>query len=123
VPLLLDRGSVTLGPVGAVIDRAALGVRPDGHLVVAHGTLSSDAPLATALQSAGCTRAVLLNRGPRAEAPFRRAGTPSAPRATDDATTLFALAAPMKPRAFRFEPADVAAPPAPSGGERGRGSR
>ncbi len=104
VPILLDRGAVTLGPAGPIGARAALGIRPDGRVLIARGSLASDAPLAQALESAGCTRAVALNRGPRGEAALRRAGGATPPRARDDATTLFAIAAPMKPRAFRFEP-------------------
>jgi hypothetical protein len=109
VPLLLDRGAVSLGPAGDVVERAALGARPDGHLVLAHATAASDAPLAQALQAAGCKLAVSLDRGPRAESPYRRVGTSSPPRATDDATTLYAIAAPMKPRAFRFDAGDASA--------------
>ena len=109
VPFLLDGGVVSVGLAGATEPRAALGIRPDGRVLVAKGTFESDAPLGEALASAGCTRAVALSRGPRAEVPFRRAGTASPPHATDEATTLFAIAAPMKPRAFRFEPANVEA--------------
>ena len=39
VPLLLDRGAVTLGPAGGRSDaRAALGIRPDGRVLIARGT-------------------------------------------------------------------------------------
>jgi hypothetical protein len=107
-PLVLDRGAVIYAPASGLEERAALGITPAGRVVVAHGTLSSDAPLAEALKSAGCTRAVALARGPRSEVPLRRAGTAFPPRARDEATTLFAIAAPMKPRAFRFEADGVA---------------
>jgi hypothetical protein len=109
VPFLLDGGVVSIGVAGATEPRAALGIRPDGRVIVAKGTFDSDAALGEALSLAGCSRAVALSRGPRAEVPFRRAGTAAPPRATDDATTLFAIAGPMKPRAFRFEPANVEA--------------
>ena len=56
-----------------------------------------------ALKSAGCARAVVLDRGVRGAQHYDRAGTSSPPRAHYDETTLFALAVPMKPRGFRFE--------------------
>jgi hypothetical protein len=108
VPFLLDGGVVSIGVAGAIEPRAALGIRPDGRVIVARGTFESDAPLGEALASAGCTRAVALSRGPRSDVPFRRAGSVSPPRATDESTTLFAIAAPMKPRAFRFDAASPA---------------
>jgi hypothetical protein len=89
--------------------RAALGIRADGGVLIARGTSESDVPLADALVMAGCTRAVVLRRGARADVTFRRAGTASPPHASDEATTLFAIAAPMKPRAFRFEAAELEA--------------
>ena len=109
VPLLLDRGALAVGPAGAVEERAALGVRPDGRVIVARGSFANDVPLGEALKEAGCLRAVALRRGLDADAPLRRAGTPNAARASDGETTLFAIAAPMKPRAFRFEPAEAMA--------------
>ncbi len=102
-PLVVDRGAVVATPSGPTIARAALGVTADGRVLLARGVLAGDAPLADALVAAGCTRAVALDRGARADSPLRRAGTSSPPLAQSDATTLFAIAAPMKPRAFRFE--------------------
>jgi hypothetical protein len=109
VPLIVDHGVVVPTPGGATEPRAALGVTTDGRVVLARGTFASDAPLAEALIAAACTRAVALDRGAHAEPALRRSGTATPPIARDDATTLFALAAPMKPRAFRFEPDDVTA--------------
>jgi hypothetical protein len=109
VPLLLDRATLATGPAGAAEVRAALGIRPDGRILIARGTFASDTPLGEALKSAGCALAVALSRGMHAEVPLRRAGTEAAPRARDEETTLFAIAAPMKPRAFRFEPAEAVA--------------
>jgi len=102
-PLVVERGTVVTTPSGATVARAALGVTPDGRVVVARGTFAGDGPLAEALVAAGCSRAVALDRGARVDSPLRRAGTSSPPLAESDATTLFAIAAPMKPRAFRFE--------------------
>jgi hypothetical protein len=102
-PLIVDHGAVVATPSESTNARAALGVTTDGRVLVARGTFASDAPLADALVAAGCTRAVALDRGARADSPLRRAGTSSPPLAENEATTLFAIAAPMKPRAFRFE--------------------
>ncbi len=109
LPFVLDHGVVSMGPTGAMEARAALGVRPDGRVLIARGTLESDAALGEALASAGCSRAVALSRGLHADVTYRRAGTASPPHASDDATTLFAIAAPLKPRAFRFDAAEVEA--------------
>jgi hypothetical protein len=103
VPLVVDRGAVVPAPTGLTVARAALGIMADGRVLLARGTFAGDAPLAEALVAAGCTRAVALDRGSRADSPLRRAGTSSPPLAQSEATTLFAIAAPMKPRAFRFE--------------------
>ena len=109
LPFLIDKGVVSIGPSGPMEARAALGTRADGRVLLARGTLESDAPLGDALAAAGCTRAVALSRGPHADVTFRRAGTATPPHASDEATTLFAIAAAMKPRAFRFDAADVEA--------------
>jgi hypothetical protein len=109
LPLLVDRGAALTTISGPAGPRAALGLTADGRAFLARGSFASDAPLAAALVSAGCVRAVALDRGARADPVLRRAGTPSPPLASDDATTLFALAAPMAPRAFRFEAEGIAA--------------
>jgi hypothetical protein len=82
---------------------AALGIAPDGHIVVARGEVASARPLAQALKSAGCTNAVLLDRGEEAHAMIRRAGTPTPPIARDRESTLFVLGVSMKPRAGHFK--------------------
>jgi hypothetical protein len=109
VPLLLDRGALLVGPSGPSAPRAALGIRPDGRVLIARGTFASDATLGEALKTAGCARAVALRRGLDADAALRRTGTADLPRASDAETTLYAISAPMKPRAFRFEPEDATA--------------
>jgi hypothetical protein len=81
--------------------RAALGTTPDGRVLVARSGV--DAPLADVLAKAGCTRVVLLDRG-GGGAPFvHRSGLGAAPLARYDETVLYAVATPMKPRAFRFD--------------------
>jgi hypothetical protein len=105
LPLVLEDGA----PVAEVerrslpAPRGALCLRADGALVVARGTVGSDAPLAEALLKNGCKRGVLLDRGARTPPFYHRAGTSSPPRGRTDDTALYVLAAPMKPRAFRFE--------------------
>jgi hypothetical protein len=111
LPLLVDGGAVLpqarlAGPVAA---RSALGIGPHGEIVVARATAASDAPLAEALVAAGCARAVRLDRGAHGSGALLRAGTAHPPVSPSDETTLYALAAPMRPRAFRFQ----AAPGAP----------
>jgi hypothetical protein len=92
-------------------ERAALGITPDGRVLIARAVTSASTPLADALKSAGCTRAVALDRGLHAKATLHRAGTADPPRAFYDETTLYAMATPLKPRGFRF---DAMAPvPAP----------
>jgi hypothetical protein len=81
---------------------AALGIGPDGRIVLARGEVPSAMPLARALKSAGCANAVLLDRGDEAHATLRRAGTANPPIARDRETTLFVLGVSMKPRASKF---------------------
>jgi hypothetical protein len=65
---------------------------------------ASDAPLAGMLRRAGCGRAVALDRGAHTPPFLDRAGTDTPPRGRYEDTVLYALARPMAPRAFRFEP-------------------
>ena len=104
LPLLLWDGKPLNPPVsGAAPIRAALGVTASGRVLVARGPVSDVAPLAAALARVGCTRAVLLDRGSRATAFLDRAGTSEAPRSRYDESVLYAVATPLRPRAFRFE--------------------
>ena len=56
----------------ASLVHAALGITPDGRVVVARGEVASGNPLARALKSAGCTNAVLA----RSRRGSSRAGSP-----------------------------------------------
>jgi hypothetical protein len=104
LPLLLDGGAVIpIANEARGAARAALGTTPDGRVLIAYGG-ASFAPLADVLRSAGCTRAVALDRGAPASFAIHRAGTHDAPRAQYDETTLSAIAVPLRPRGFRFEP-------------------
>ena len=100
LPLVLFDG-VKIASELATSARAALGTTPDGRVLVARSGV--DAPLADVLAKAGCTRVVLLDRG-GGGAPFvHRSGLGAAPLARYDETVLYAVATPMKPRAFRFD--------------------
>jgi len=105
MPLVLDGDKVLDGHKSVELQpRAALGITRNGRVLVARATLTSDEPLASALRRAGCTRAVALDRGAHSPGFLDRAGTVTPPRGRYDDTVLYALARPMAPRAFRFEP-------------------
>ncbi len=57
------------------VPRGALGLDPEGRIVIARGMFASDAPLVDALVRAGCRRAVALDRGARAPPFLLRVGT------------------------------------------------
>ncbi len=84
------------------VDHAALGIASDGRVVVARGAVDSADPLARALKSAGCTAAVLLDRGEQATGLIRRAGKAAPPVARSRTSVLFVLGESMKPRSFHF---------------------
>jgi hypothetical protein len=109
VPLLVWNGTAESAESGVVQARAALGTTEDGRAVLARGSFASAAPLAQALIAAGCDRAVVLDRGSRATGTLDRTGTGSPPRARYDESVLYAIATPMRPRAFRFDPATLVA--------------
>jgi hypothetical protein len=52
---------------------------------------------------------VALDRGAHATAFLDRAGTASAPRGRYDETVLYAVAAPLQPHGFHFDPATLVA--------------
>ncbi len=109
VPLLVWDGKAEPTGSGAVQLRAALGMTASGRVVIARGSFASAAPLADALVRAGCTRAVVLDRGAHATAVLDRTGTASPPRARYDESILYAIATPLRPRGFRFDPATLVA--------------
>ena len=111
--MLLDAGALveeTTRATGTLADRGALGMTKSGRILIARGRVNGDGALAEALRRAGCVRAVALDRGLREPSFVHRAGTPTPPRARYDVTTLYAIASPMKPRAFRFEAVPALAP-------------
>jgi hypothetical protein len=88
---------------GPALPRAVLGETPSGRWMVARGAFPSAAPLARALLQAGCTRALVLDRGLHATGFLDRAGTSSPPRARYDESVLYAVGSPLHPRGFRFD--------------------
>ncbi|MBI2392693.1 MAG: hypothetical protein HYV09_24115 [Deltaproteobacteria bacterium] len=101
--LLLDGGHLVEGHARAHGDlvRVGVGVTKDGRVMVARAKSSSDDAIAQALLDAGCVRAIAA-RG-HADGFVHRAGTADAPMSGYPQTTLFAIAQPMLPRAFRFD--------------------
>ena len=115
LPLLIDDGKiVTLGR-SHDRSRAALGTTPAGRVYVVRAVASATAAmdLAELLKRAGCTRAVLLDRGTGSHGIMSRAGTTTPPRSRYEETTLYAMGKPLLPRGFRFETAHPVEPPAP----------
>jgi len=109
VPLLLWDGQAVTPASGSIMPRSALGTSPSGQVFFARGSFASAAPLGDALARAGCTRAVSLDRGTEATGLLDRSGTASPPRMRYDQSVLYAIAAPLHPRGFRFEPATLVA--------------
>ncbi len=105
LPIALWDGKAASLPAasGPVVPRAALGETASGRWMVARGAFSSAAPLARALARAGCTRALVLDRGAHATGFLDRAGTSSPPRAGYDESVLYAVGTPLRPNGFRFD--------------------
>jgi hypothetical protein len=115
LPLLLFDGATYAGDARTTTSlRSALGVTPEGRVVIARANAASDAPLTEALELAGCTRAVMLDRGSHAEPLFDRASATAAPRDRYDETVVYALGATLEPRGFRFDATAPAAFKPPS---------
>jgi hypothetical protein len=112
LPLLLDDGSPVGGRAAAHGHAvAALGTTAAGRVFVARGTSVDDS--AAALKRAGCTRAVLLERGAGTQGAIFRAGTSTPPRSRYEETTLYAMGKALLPRGFRFEATNPVEPPSP----------
>ncbi|HVH44098.1 MAG TPA: hypothetical protein VM925_17225 [Labilithrix sp.] len=111
LPLLIDDGA-PVSHVGAH-GRApvALGITTAGRVFIARGAAVDD--VASSLKRAGCTRAVLLDRGAGNHGSIFRAGTTTPPRSRYEDTTLYAMGKALLPRGFRFEPTNPVEPPAP----------
>ena len=108
LPLLLDDGKT----VSDRRARAALGITPAGRVYIARSASESE-KLDDVLKRAGCTQAVLLDRGSGLHGALFRAGTATPPRSRYDETTIYAMGRPLLPRGFRFESAHPVEPPPP----------
>ena len=111
-PLLIDEGKVL--PLGHAQGRAraALGITPAGRVYVARALADSGMDgLGDVLKHAGCTQAVLLDRGAGSHGALFRAGTTTPPRSRYDESTLYAMSKPLLPRGFRFESMHPVEPP------------
>jgi hypothetical protein len=109
LPIAFWNGKSAAGTEGPLESRAAIGTTPSGRVVIARGAFTSAAPLADALARAGCDKALVLDRGAHADATLDRAGTSSPPRSSYDQSVLYAIATPLRPRAFRFDPSSLVA--------------
>jgi hypothetical protein len=99
-------------PLGGAADRApkmrgVIGSTPSQRVLIARGVFDGDGPLVDALARAGCTRALALDRGAGATGFFDRAGTGAAPRPRYDESVVYAIAASLRPRGFRFDPSTL----------------
>ncbi len=101
--LLIDGGHIVDGKGRAhgSLNRIAIGVTKEGRTIVARAKSNNDDALAQALLDAGCVRAI-APRG-NVDGFVSRAGTADAPMSSYGQTTLYAVAQPMHPRAFRFD--------------------
>jgi len=115
LPLILDEGAPVTGATthhGHGGQAVSLGITSAGRVLIARGANLDD--VSGALKKAGCTRAVLLDRGAgSSRGSIFRAGTASPPRSHYDETTLYAMGKPLLPRGFRFDPANPVEPPSP----------
>ncbi|MEA2753054.1 MAG: hypothetical protein QOI41_7197, partial [Myxococcales bacterium] len=117
LPLLIDDGKVLAVSHGGSRARAALGLTAAGRVYVARIMSTASGAgvemMAETLKRAGCTRAVLLDRGAGVHGSIFRAGTATPPRSRYEETTLYAMGKPLLPRGFRFESLHPVEPPAP----------
>jgi hypothetical protein len=117
LPLLIDDGKVLAVSHAGSRARAALGLTAAGRVYVARVMSAASGAgveaMAETLKRAGCTRAVLLDRGAGIHGSIFRAGTATPPRSRYEETTLYAMGKPLLPRAFRFESLHPVEPPAP----------
>jgi hypothetical protein len=101
LPLTADEGKLRpeAREVGAMRPRAAACVLTDGTFLVGMTTFDSDEAATGTLLDLGCARVVALDRGAHSSAFLYRAGTETPPGARYEASTLYALDAPMSGRA------------------------
>ncbi|HEX3772335.1 MAG TPA: hypothetical protein VHV30_15770 [Polyangiaceae bacterium] len=103
LPLALWEGKAATTATGPAEPRAVLGTTPSGRILVARGTFTSAGQLADTLARAGCTRAVVLDRGAHGTAFLDRVGTSQPPRSRYEESVLYAVGSPLRPKGFRFD--------------------
>lgn len=108
LPLLLDDGAPISLPGHRGRVPVALGLTAAGRVFVARGAAIEE--VTAALKRAGCSRAVLLDRGAGDHGSMFRAGTTTPPRSHYEDATLYAMSKPLLPRGFRFEPTSPVEP-------------
>jgi hypothetical protein len=114
LPYLIEDGKLLTPGHAAGRGRAALGITPAGRTYVARAVGDSGVDsLGEVLKHAGCTQAVLLDRGSGAHGSLFRAGSVTPPRSRYDESTLYGMGKPLLPRGFRFESMHPVEPPAP----------
>jgi hypothetical protein len=105
LPLLREEGAAMghAGDRGGQRTRGALCVAPGGEVLIALAHHDSSDPLGAVLVELGCRQVVALDRGSRYPAFVHRAGTADLlPRY--EPSVLVAIARPMVPRAFAWDP-------------------
>jgi hypothetical protein len=109
--LLIDEGKLVTSSRSHA--QAALGITPAGRIYIARSTAGTATieGLGELLKRAGCTEAVLLDRGAGTHGALFRAGTSTPPRSRYEDTTLYAMGKPLLPRGFRFESTHPVEPP------------
>jgi hypothetical protein len=119
LPLLASGGEVERAgrATGALRQRGALCVTPQGRVLVARSKHDSSTPLAVALLRAGCERVAELDRGSQHPTFVHRAGTSTPPTGGYETSVLYALGQLRVPYASRWNRA--APPSALSGRSRG----
>lgn len=105
LPLLAEAGELlpAARERGSMRKRGAICVTDRGRVAVAMARHDSSDPLASILLRVGCRRVAELDRGTQHPAFVHRAGTDTPPLGGYEATSLYALGAPMRPYAFRWK--------------------
>jgi len=99
LPLLAERGLLNerARDHGALRNRGALCIAPDGAVLLAEVRHDSSGALAAVLIEAGCELVAELDRGSHHPAFIDRRGTAQSPRDTYETSVLFALERSMDP--------------------------
>lgn len=106
LPLLVVNGNLSTSAevAGPQRRRTAACILPSGRAVFALSEAASDVSNAMVLARLGCRTAVALDRGTHEEVWLQRAGVEGVAVARSEQTTLYAVSAPMRPRAFAWKP-------------------